>query len=93
MDENATALKRGQVLLVHSNHSSGTNRVRYQGPGVCRIPGTIKGCRAQILWCLTEHSRPTPVDPVPDEAGIYTSHWPTCPQRDLFRRKRKKEKA
>lgn len=80
--------ERGQSLRVHAGPKREgvaiTTTVRYAGPGVCRR--NLIGCRREIMWCTTERGHRMPVDPEPDEDGIYTSHWATCPQADRFRR-------
>lgn len=57
----------------------------YAGPGMCRRDAL--GCRRPILWVITSRGRRMPVDPAPDERGVYTSHWATCPKAEQFRRR------
>lgn len=53
------------------------------GRGFCR-KGLI-GCRRPILWARTASERKIPLDPDPDESGVYTPHRTTCPHAGKFR--------
>lgn len=77
-----SGLVRGQEIPVATGRERQTT-VTYQGPGRCRR-GRI-GCGEAFLWCLTRKGKRMPVNLVPDEKGIYTAHWATCPAAAAFR--------
>ena len=47
-----------------------------------------RSCGDPILWATTDKDRRNPLNPEPDDQGIYTSHFATCPNAGRHRRRR-----
>ena len=60
--------------------------VYIEAEGICGRAGSWHGCRRRILWGRTPEGKAIPLDPEPDTAGVYTTHFATCPDAAAFRR-------
>jgi len=46
-----------------------------------------RSCGAPLLWAETNKGKNNPLDPAPDDDGVYTSHFATCSNAPAHRRR------
>jgi hypothetical protein len=47
-----------------------------------------RGCGEPVFWCITLNDNKAPVNTVPDDEGLYTSHMATCQARLMEKRQK-----
>ncbi len=76
---------QGTVITVRAGDNRSFRAIALH-PGVCHKPGSWIGCKARILWAVSQRTeRRLPVDWQPLADGTFTSHFARCPHAKYFR--------